>query len=133
MFSPSRRASDRTGSAFKHVRDQDACFSALDIYIKLDVFEKRGMDGATHHPIYPPMGCPLVGLATVEDGSKSVSLLAISRLVDDDLTFAIAFVDRPRPGIEEGCAEPIEGHVSKMALINVNGREAPTVSVRGAA
>ena len=86
MLSPRRRASDRTGGGLEHVGDHDACFSALDIHVKFDVFEKRGMDGARHHPIDPPMGRPLVGLATVQDGSKSVSLLAVRPLIDDGLT-----------------------------------------------
>ena len=46
MFSPSRGASDRSSGALKHVRDHDACLSALDVHIKLDAFVKRGMDGA---------------------------------------------------------------------------------------
>lgn len=54
------------------------------------------------------MGRPLVGLATVQDGSKSVSLLAVSPLIDYDLTLAIALVDRSRPGVEEGCAQTID-------------------------
>ena len=53
----------------------------------------------------------------------------------NDINFglAVALVDRSRPGVEEGCAEAIERHVSKVALIDANGREAATVSVRGAA
>lgn len=78
------------------------------------------------------MGRPLVGLATVQDGSKSVSLLAVRPLIDDGLNLAVALVDRSRPGVEEGCAEAIERHVSKVALIDANAREAATVSVRGA-
>ncbi len=46
MLGPRRRASDRTGGGLEHVGDHDACFSALDIHVKLDVFEKRGMDCA---------------------------------------------------------------------------------------
>ena len=47
MLSPRRRASDRTGGVgAQRVGNHDACFSALDIYVKFDVFEKRGMDGA---------------------------------------------------------------------------------------
>jgi hypothetical protein len=79
------------------------------------------------------MGRPLVGLATVQDGSKSVSLLAVRPLIDDGLNFAVALVDWSRPGVEEGCAEAIERHISKVALIDANAREAATVSVRGAA
>ena len=66
-------------------------------------------------------------------GNKSVSLLAVRPLIDDGLTLAVALVDRSRPGVEEGCAEAIEGHVSKVALIDANSREAATVSVRGVA
>jgi hypothetical protein len=78
------------------------------------------------------MGSTLLGLATVQDGSQSVSLLAVRPLIDDGLNLAVALVDRSRPGVEEGCAEAIERHVSKVALIDANGREAATVSVRGA-
>jgi hypothetical protein len=60
-------------------------------------------------------------------------LLAVRPLINDGLTLAVALVDRARPGVEEGCAETIERHVSKVALIDPNGREAPAVSVRGAA
>jgi hypothetical protein len=35
--------------------------------------------------------------------------------------------------LEEGCAEAIERHVSKVALIDANGSEAAAVSVRRAA
>jgi hypothetical protein len=79
------------------------------------------------------MGRPLVRLATVQDGSKSVSLPAVGPLIDDGLTLTVSLVNRSWPGVEEGCAEAIERHVSKMALIDPNGREAATVSVRGAA
>src|SRR5439155_13183607 len=91
------------------------------------------MDGARHHTIDPPVGRPLVGLATVQDGSKSVSLLAVRPLVDDGLTLTVALVDRSRPSVKEGCAAAIECHVSEVALIDANGREATAVSVRGAA
>jgi len=103
--------------------------SLLGVHLELDAFEKRGMDGARHHPIDPPVGCPLVGLATVQDGSKSVSLLAVRSLIDDGLTLAVALVDRSRPGVEERSAEAIERHVSKVALVDENSREAPAVSV----
>jgi hypothetical protein len=79
------------------------------------------------------MGRPLVGLAAVQDGSKSVSLLVVRPLIDDGLTLAVALVDRSRKGVEEGCAEAIERYISKVALIDANGREAATVSVRGTA
>jgi len=46
MLSTRGGALDRTGGGLEHVRDQDACFSTLDIHIKLDVFEKRRMDSA---------------------------------------------------------------------------------------
>jgi hypothetical protein len=79
------------------------------------------------------MGYPFVGLTTVQDGSKSVSLLAIRSLFDDGLTFAVALIYWSRKGIKEGCSEAIERHVSKVALIDANGCEAATISVRGAA
>jgi hypothetical protein len=78
------------------------------------------------------MGRPLVRLATVQNGSKSVSLLTVRSLIDDYLTLAVALVDRSRPGVEKGCAEAIEAHVSKVTLIYANGREAATVSMRRA-
>jgi hypothetical protein len=79
------------------------------------------------------MGRSLVGFASVKDGSKSISLLAVCPLIDDGLTLAIALIDRPWPGVEEGCAEAIKRHLSKVTIIDANGREAATVSVRGAA
>jgi hypothetical protein len=75
---------------------------------------------------------PLVGLFTVHDGSKSVSLLTVRLLVDDSLTFAVALIDRSRPAIEQGCTKAIERDVSKVALIDANRRKATAVSVRGA-
>jgi hypothetical protein len=79
------------------------------------------------------MGRPLVGLTAVQDDSKSVSLLAVRPFIDDGLNLAVALVDRSRSGVEEGCSEAIERYVSKVALIDTNGREAATVSVRRAA
>jgi hypothetical protein len=59
-------------------------------------------------------------------------LLAIRPLIDNSLNLAITLIDRSRPGVEEGCAEAIEAHVSKVTLIYANGREAATVSMRRA-
>jgi hypothetical protein len=131
MFSPRPRVSDRTGCGLEYVGDHDTCFSAFYIHVKLDVFEKRGMDGAWHLPIDLPMGRSLVGLATVKDGSKSISLLDVRALTDDGLTLAIALVDRSGPGVQEGCAKAIQSHISKVALIYANSREAATISVGG--
>jgi hypothetical protein len=75
------------------------------------------------------MGCPLIGLAAVQDGSKSASLLVVRPLIYDYLNLAVVLVDRPRPGVEESCTEVIERYVSKVALIDANSREAATVSV----
>jgi hypothetical protein len=105
----------------------------LNVHVKFDAFEERRVYGARHHPIDPPVGGPLVSLATIQDSSESVSLLAVRPLINDGLTLAVALVDWSRPGVEEGCAEAIERHISKVALIDPNGREAPAVSVRGAA
>jgi hypothetical protein len=55
----------------------------------------------------------------------------VGPLIDDRLTLAVALVDRSRPGIQESCAEAIELEVSKVSLVDPNGREAATVSVRG--
>jgi hypothetical protein len=79
------------------------------------------------------VGRSLVGLATVQDGRKSVALLAVRSRIDDGLTLTIALVDRSRPGVEEGRAEAIEHHGSKVALVDEHGCEAPAVSVRGTA
>ena len=75
------------------------------------------------------MGGSLVGLATVQYGSKSVSLLAVRPLIDDGLSLSVALVDRSRPGVEEGGAEAIERHVAKVALVDTNGGEAAAVAV----
>src|SRR5262245_58215258 len=133
MLSPRRRAMDRTGRGFEYARDYDTRASPLDVHVEFDGLEERGMDSARHRPIDPPVGCPFVGLATVEDGSQSVSLPAVRPRIDDGLTLAIALVDRSRPSIEEGCAEAIERHVSEVALVDENGREATAVPVRGTA
>jgi hypothetical protein len=58
-------------------------------------------------------------------------LLVVRSLIHDSLTLAVALVNRSRPAIEESCAETTERDVSKMSLIDANGREAATVSVRG--
>src|SRR5262245_16450497 len=131
MLSPRRGTSDRTGCGFEYARDHDTRSSPLDVHLELDAFENRGMDGARHHPIDPPVGRPLVGLATVQDCCKSVSLRAVRSRIDDGLTLAVALVDRPRPGIEERSAQAIERHVSKVSVIDPNSREAAAVSVCG--
>ena len=89
------------------------------------------MNGARHRRIYPPVGRPLASFFAIHDGSKSVSLLVVRPLIDDGLTLAVALVNRPRPAIEESCAEAIERDISKVSLIDAYGREAATVSVRG--
>ena len=116
MLSPGRRAFDRTGRGLEHAGDHDACFSVLDVRVKLEALEEWGMDGARHRRIHPPVGRPLVGLFTIHDGSKRVSLLAVRPLIDDGLTLAVALVDRSRPSIEESCAEAIERDVSKVTF-----------------
>src|SRR5262245_5236663 len=131
MLSPCRGASDRTGRGVEHVRDHNTRGSTLDVHVELDAFEKRGMDGARHHPIDPPVGRPFIGLATVQNCSKNLSLLAVRSLIDDGLTLAVTLVDRSRPGVEESAAEVIERHVSKVTLIDPNGREAAAMSVCG--
>jgi len=66
----------------------------------------------------------------MHDGGKSVSLLLVRPLIDHGLTLAVALVNRSRPAVEESGAEAIERDVSKASLIDANGREAATVSVR---
>src|SRR5262245_14031070 len=73
MISPRRSAADRTGRGLQHPGHHYASCSALDIHLKLDALEEREMDGARHHPINPPVGRPLVSLATIQDSNKSVS------------------------------------------------------------
>jgi hypothetical protein len=58
-------------------------------------------------------------------------LLTVGPLVDDTLKLAVALVDRSRPGVEDGSAQAIERHISEVALIDPNGRDAAAVSVRG--
>ena len=111
----------------------DARCSALDIHVKLDALEERGMHGARHRAIDPPVGRSFVSLATIQYDSKSVSLLAVRTLINDGLALTVALVDWSRLGVEQRCAEAIERHISKVTLIDPNGRESPTVSVRGAA
>src|SRR5262245_63171546 len=123
MLRPRRGTTDRTGGRVEHFRDHNTPGSTLDVHLELDAFEDRGMDGARHHPIDPPVSRPLIGLATVQDCSKSVSLPGVRSFIDDGLTLAVALVDRSRPGVEERAAEAIERHVSKVALVDPNGRE----------
>ena len=59
-------------------------------------------------------------------------MVVIRLLVDNGLTLAVALINRSRPAIEESCAKAIERNVSKVALINANGREASAVPVSGA-
>jgi hypothetical protein len=77
------------------------------------------------------MGRRLASFFTIHDGSKGASLLVIRSLIDDSLTLAVALINWPRPAVEESCAEAIERDISKVPLIDANGREAATVSVRG--
>lgn len=88
------------------------------------------MDDPRHRPIDPPVRRSLVRFAAVQDRRKSVSLLAVSPLVDDGLTLAVALVDRARPGANESAAETIERHISKVARVDSNGGEAAAVSMR---
>src|SRR5262245_44201624 len=131
MLRPRRGTTDRTGCRVQHVRDYKTRGSTLDVHLEVDAFEDKGMDGARHHPIDPPVSHSLVGLATVQDCSKSVSLPGVRSFIDDRLTFAVALVARSRPGVEERTADAIERHASKVALIDPNGREAAAVPVGG--
>src|SRR5688572_22295421 len=131
MLSPGRRAFDRTGRGFEHAGDYDARFSTFDIRVKLEAFEEWGMNGARHRRIYPPVGRSLAGFLPVHDGSKRLSLLVVRPLIDNRLTLAVALVNRSRPAIEKRCTETIERDVSEVSLVDANGREAATVSVRG--
>src|SRR5262245_2189991 len=90
------------------------------------------MNSARHRRIDPPVGRPLTGFLAIQNGCKSITLVVVRLLVDDSLTLAVAFVDRPWPAIEESCAEPIERDVSKVSLVDANGRKAATVPVRRA-
>src|SRR5687767_12698133 len=115
MLGARRGALDRSGRGLEDAGDHDARLPALDIRLELDALEERGMDGARHRPIDPPVCRALTGFFAVQDGSECVSLLTVRSLVDDSLTFAVALIDRPRPGIEEGGAKTIERDVSEVA------------------
>src|SRR5262245_5114301 len=131
MLRARRGASDGPGSGVQHARDHNTSRSSLDVHVELDGLEHRWVDGARHRPIDPPVGRPVIRLATVQDCRKSVSLLLIPALVDDGLTLAVAFVDGAWPGVDQGSAKAVEHHVAKVALIDPNGGEPATVSVRG--
>ena len=90
MLSPRCGASDRTGCGVEHVRDHHPRGSTLDVHRELEALEERGMDGARHHPIDPPVGRPLVGLTTGQDGRQRVSLRAVRARIDEGLTLAVA-------------------------------------------
>jgi hypothetical protein len=113
------------------VRHDNPSGSTLDVRFELEGCVERGMDGARHHPIDPPVGRPFVRLTTIEDGSEGVSLPGIRPLVDDGLTLAVALVDRSREGVEERSAEAIECRVSEVTLIDPNNGKAAAVSVCG--
>src|SRR5262245_37096178 len=131
MRSSCRRALDRTSRGLENAGNHDARFSAFDVGVKLEAFEERWMNGARHGRIHPPVGRARAGLFAVHDGSKSVSLVVVRSLVDDRLTLAVTFVDRPGPAIEESRAEAIERDVSEVSLLYANGSEAAAVPVRG--
>lgn len=78
------------------------------------------------------MGRPLIGLTTVQNGSKSISLLGVRLLIDEGRTLAIALVDRSWPGVEEDCTKAVECYVPKVTLIDTNARGAATVPMCGA-
>ena len=131
MLSTRRRASDRTARGVENAWDYNARSSAVDVHLELDGFEDRGIDRGRHHPVDAPVRRPGVGLATAQDCNKSVSLLDVRPLIDHGLNLAVVLVDRSGPGVEEGCAEAVECHVSKVAVVDLNGRKAAAVSVRG--
>jgi hypothetical protein len=100
----------------KHAGNHNPRCSTLDVHIEHDGLEHRGMDGTRHRPIDPPVRRSLVRFAAVQDRRKSVSLLAVSPLVDDGLTLAVGLVDRARPGVNESSAETIERTSPKWPL-----------------
>src|ERR1051325_737690 len=130
MLSSRRGAPYRTGRGLEHLGYHDTCCSTLDVHVKLKGSEDRRMHRRRHHPIDPPVGCALVGLAAVQYRSQSVSLLTVGLLVDDTLELAVALVNRSRPRIENRSAQAIERHIPEVALIDPNSREAAAVSVR---
>src|SRR5262245_752779 len=101
MVSPGRGAFDRTGRRFEHAQDYDAWSDAVDYRVQLEAVGERGMNGARHGRIGPPVGRPLARFFAIHDGSKRVSLLLIRPLNDDSLTLAVALVNRSRPAVEE--------------------------------
>jgi hypothetical protein len=56
-------------------------------------------------------------------------LLVVGALVDDGLTLAVTFIDRPGPRVEESCTQTVEHDVSKVATIDAHGSETTTISV----
>src|SRR5688572_8130209 len=129
MFSPGRRALDRTGRGFQYARDDDAGLSPFDIRVELERFEERRVNGARHGRIDPPVRRALAGLFAIHDGRKRVPLPVVRPLIENSLTFTVALVDGPRPPIEECGTEAIERYVSKASLIDPNGGEAAAVSM----
>ncbi len=73
--------------------------SCLDINRERNGLEQWFMHGGRHGMEDPPMGCLLVGIAVIEDRGQGGPLRPIRAFVDDGLNGAVAFKNRPRPGI----------------------------------
>jgi hypothetical protein len=57
-------------------------------------------------------------------------LLGIRSLIDDGLNLAISFVDGSRPSVDDGSTKAIKSDISKIALVDLDGREAAAMSIR---
>ena len=75
------------------------------------------------------MGRGILRFAAMEDGDESLALRGVRTLVDDRLHLALALEDRAWPGIEQRGAEPVQGHVAEMALVDSHDLEAAAVAM----
>src|SRR5262245_15625274 len=131
MVGAGRRALDRTSRGLEDARNYDARRSVFDVRVELEALEEWAMNGARHGRIHQPMRRTRARFFAVHDGGKSVALLVVRSLIDDGLTLAVPFIDRPRPPIEESRAEAVERDISEVPRLDAHRSKAATVTVRG--
>src|SRR5262249_11203116 len=66
----------------------------------------------------------------MQHGCERLALVLIGTLVDDSLHRAVSFINRPRPRIQNGKAQPVEHNVGEVALLDA-ARHEPTAIALG--
>jgi hypothetical protein len=103
--------------------------ASLDLDLEPDRLEHRRVHGARHRMKHPPVGGAFPRLSAMENGDQSLALRGVGALVDDRLHLAVALVNRTRPRVEQGDAQPVQCYVAEMPLLDPHDLEAAAVAV----